>query len=170
VCPPEVVAIKGKEIEGDAEAVEALIEMLRAAVAEGIGNWQVSAGYRSIAYQQQLMDDKVAALIRDNGLSREKAKTAAQKTVALPGESEHHTGLAFDITVPGTTFAGTRQAKWLAQRCHEFGFVQRYQEHKESITGFLAEAWHYRYVGVEAASVMVQNDWCLEEYVENMRR
>lgn len=166
VCPSEVVKIKGKDIQGDAEAVNALIEMLRAAVAEGIGDWQISAGYRSIAYQQQLLDNKVAELMKSNGLSRANAKSAALKTVAPPGASEHHTGLAFDITVPGTSFAGTRQATWLAQHCYAFGYVLRYQEHKEKITGYIAEAWHFRYVGRKAAAAMQENDWCLEEYVD----
>jgi len=166
VCPSSVVSIKGREIEGDAQAVDALIVMLRAAIGEGIGNWQISAGYRSLRYQQSLLDDKIAEYRRNNNLSRERARTAALKTVAPPGASEHHTGLAFDITVPGASFAGTKQAKWLAENSYRYGFILRYQEHKEGITGFLAEAWHFRYVGVEAATVMKRNDWCLEEYID----
>ena len=165
VCPRDVVSIKGRDIEGDAAAVDALIAMLRAAIADGVGNWQISAGYRSFRYQQTLLDNKIAELRRTNNLSRDRARQAALKTVAPPGASEHHTGLAFDITVPGASFAGTKQAKWLAENSYKFGFVLRYQAHKEEITGFIAEAWHFRYVGVEAARVMVYNDWCLEEYV-----
>jgi len=166
VCPGNVVSIKGRDIEGNAAAVDALIVMLRAAIDDGIGNWQISAGYRSLRYQQRLLDDKVAELMRTNNLSRDRARTAALKTVALPGASEHHTGLAFDITVPGVSFAGTKQAQWLAENSYRFGFIFRYQAHKEEITGFLAEAWHYRYVGVEVATVMKRNDWCLEEYID----
>ncbi len=165
VCPSDIVKIKGKAIEGEAEAVEALIRMLRAAVADGLGNWQISAGYRSIRYQQQLLDEKTSELMKSNGLSRANARSAALKTVALPGASEHHTGLAFDVTVPGTSFAGTKQAQWLAEHCHEYGYILRYQKHKEEITGILAEAWHFRYVGIPAALTMFENDWCLEEYV-----
>ena len=168
VCPANIVKIKGSEILGNPVAVDALIEMLRAAVADGVGDWQISAGHRSYGYQQQLFDDKVAALMRDNNLSREKAKSAALKTVAPPGCSEHHTGLAFDITVPGTTFAGTPQAKWLAAHAHRYGFILRYQAHKEELTGYLAEAWHYRYVGVGPATRMFENDWCLEEYLDRL--
>jgi len=166
VCPSNVVSIKGRDIEGDAQAVDALIVMLRAAIDDGIGNWQISAGYRSLRYQQSLLDDKIAEYRRNNNLSRERARTAALKSVAPPGASEHHTGLAFDITVPGVSFAGTKQAKWLAENSYRFGFILRYQAHKEEITGFLAEAWHFRYVGVEAATVMARNDWCLEEYID----
>lgn len=166
VCPADLVKIKGKDIQGDPEAVEALITMLRGAAADGIVNMQISAGYRSFSYQKKLFDEKVASLRKNNNLSKAKATSAANKTVALPGTSEHHTGLAFDITVPGTSFAGTAQAKWLHAHCHEYGYILRYQKHKESITGYLAEAWHFRYVGKEAAAIIAKNDWCLEEYIE----
>ena len=167
VCPADVVTIKGKDIQGDPVAVNALIKMLRGAIAEGIGDWQVSAGYRTYAYQQRLFDDKVASLRRERNLSRTDAISAAGKTVALPGASEHHTGLTFDLTVPGVSFAGTKQANWLAVHCHEYGYILRYQSHKEAITGYIAEAWHFRYVGREAARIMVENDWCLEEYIDH---
>jgi D-alanyl-D-alanine carboxypeptidase len=166
VCPADVVKIKGKDIQGDPAAAAALVVMLRAAIAEGVGNWQISAGYRSYAYQQQMLDNKIAELRKSNGLSRANARSAALKTVAPPGASEHHTGLAFDVTVPGVSFAGTKQAKWLAAHCHEYGFILRYQAHKEKITGYLAEAWHFRYVGIGPATTMVRNDWCLEEYLQ----
>lgn len=168
VCPAELVKIKDKDTQGDPEAVEALVAMLRGAESDGIHNMQISAGYRSMRYQQKLFDDKVASLRKNNNLSKAKATSAANKTVARPGTSEHHTGLAFDITVPGTTFAGTAQAKWLHAHCHEYGYILRYQKHKEAITGYLAEAWHFRYVGKEAAATMAANDWCLEEYIEDL--
>jgi D-alanyl-D-alanine carboxypeptidase len=170
VCPSNVMHIKGKDIQGNPVAVEALIQMLSAALDDGIGEWQISAGYRSYRYQQQLMDEKVSSLMNTNDLSRAKAQQAARKTVAPAGCSEHHTGLAFDITVAGVTFAGTEQHQWLAAHCHEYGFILRYQAHKEALTGYLAEAWHYRYVGVGPAAVMVEHDWCLEEYVESGRQ
>ena len=68
--------------------------------------------------------------------------------MADPGSSEHHTGLAFDITVAGTIFKGTEQQIWLHEHCWDYGFIIRYQEDKEKITGFLAECWHIRYVGL----------------------
>lgn len=161
-----LVNIKGSDIQAHPEVVEAFNRMLAAAAAEGITNWQVSAGYRSYDYQQKLLDDKIAAYKRENNLSDEKAREAALKQVALPGSSEHHTGLALDITVPGTTFKGTKQEIWMAANCHRFGFVVRYQAHKESITGIVAEAWHIRYVGERVAQRMVEEDWCLEEYIQ----
>lgn len=168
VCPAELVKIKGSDIQGDATATEALITMLTAATQEGITNWQVSAGYRSYDYQQKLVDNQVYKYRKENGLSKEKALQATYQTVAPAGASEHQTGLAFDITVPGVSFKGTTQQKWLHAHCHEYGFVVRYQEEKKSITGYLAEAWHIRYVGTDVAAVMTQNNWCLEEYFDHM--
>ena len=164
-CDSSIVKIKGSGIEGEKVAVDALMDMLRAAHAEGITVWQVSAGWRSVNYQRQLFNDKVAEY-RAEGFSQKNAESAASKTVADPGASEHHTGLAFDITVPGTTFAGTKQAKWLAENCWDYGFILRYTADKEHITGFVAEAWHFRYVGVDHAIRMRDQQLCLEEYIE----
>ena len=91
-------------------------------------------------------------------------------TVAPAGTSEHQTGLAFDVTVPGVSFTGTEQQKWLHQHCHEYGFVVRFTKEKQELTGFIAESWHIRYVGLEAAQNMTKNNWCLEEYVQNVLR
>lgn len=167
-CPKDIVKIKGKDIQGEAQAVTALNIMLEDAVAEGIDNWQVSAGYRSYSYQQSLVDTQVKKYRNVNGLSKEKALIAVYKLVAPAGASEHQTGLAFDITVPGVSFKGTKQQKWLHANCNAYGFIIRYTEDKVAITGYHAEAWHIRYVGVEAANVMMYNDWCLEEYIENI--
>ena len=164
-CDGSVVKIKANGIDGQRIAVDALMEMLRAAEAEGISNWQVSAGYRSISYQQKLLDNKIYEY-RQQGKSASAARSAALKLVALPRASEHHTGLAFDITVPGKSFKGTKQCTWLAEHCWEYGFIIRYTEEKESITGITAEPWHIRYVGVSHAIIMRDEDLCLEEYVE----
>ncbi len=164
VLPSSLVTVKDSETEGDRTAVNALKTMLQAAQDEGIGDWQISAGYRSYAYQQKLFDRQVQEY-RSQGFSQEKAVSATRNTVADPGTSEHHTGLAFDITVPGTTFKGTRQQKWLHENCWDYGFVIRYQENKEKITGFIAECWHIRYVGLPHSTVMHDHDWCLEEYL-----
>lgn len=166
-CDSSVVTIKGSEIEGEKEAVDALMAMLRAAIDGGVKNWQISAGYRSVSYQKTLWDNKVYEY-RQQGLSGADAQKATAKYVAVPGASEHHTGLAFDITVPGQSFPLTEQSKWLATNCWEFGFILRYTEEKQGITGINAEPWHIRYVGQPHARIMRDNDWCLEEYIEQM--
>lgn len=163
-CDADVVTIKANGIEGERVAVDALQAMLRDAHADGVTVWQVSAGYRSVSYQQQLLDNKIYEY-RKQGMSGSKARSAALKTVALPGASEHHTGLAFDITVPGKAFKGTVQASWLAEHCWDYGFILRYTEEKEAITGIAAEPWHIRYVGVEHALIMREAGLCLEEYI-----
>ncbi len=167
VCPSDIVTIKGSEIQGEKEAVDALVTMLRAAHNDGITVWQVSAGYRSVAYQQQLFDEQVAAYVAD-GKKRADAISATKLTVADPGASEHHTGLAFDITVPGTTFKGTQQALWLAAHCWDYGFIIRYEEDKQKITGFIAEPWHIRYVGLPHSTIMRDHGWALEEYLQQL--
>jgi LAS superfamily LD-carboxypeptidase LdcB len=166
-CPSDLVTIKGSEIQGEKEAVDALIVMLQAAHTDGIKDWQVSAGYRSVAYQQELFDQQVAAYIAD-GRKRSDAISATSLTVADPGASEHHTGLAFDITTPGTTFKGTPQALWLSAHCWEYGFIIRYEEDKQKITGFLAEPWHIRYVGLPHSTIIRDHAWCLEEYLDSL--
>ncbi len=164
-CDASIVSIKGSEIQGARVAVDALLAMLTQAQTEGIDSWQVSAGYRSVAYQQELYDEKVYEY-RQQGMSGSQARSAAGKLVALPGCSEHHTGLAFDITVPGKSFGGTKQAKWLEEHCWEWGFILRYPADKTDITGITNEPWHFRYVGIEAATEMHETGECLEEYIE----
>ena len=164
-CDASIVSIKGSEIQGARVAVDALLAMLTQAQAEGIDSWQVSAGYRSVAYQQELYDEKVYEY-RQQGMSGSQARSAAGKLVALPGCSEHHTGLAFDITVPGKSFGGTKQAKWIEEHCWEWGFILRYPADKTDITGITNEPWHFRYVGIEAATEMHETGECLEEYIE----
>ena len=145
--------------------MDALITMLTAAKNEGVTNWQISAGYRSYKYQKQLFDNSVQKFM-NQGSSRSAAVSSTRLTVADPGASEHHTGLAFDVTVPDKSFAGTKQCAWLHENCWEYGFVVRYQADKEKITGFIAEAWHIRYVGLPHSTYMRENNLCLEEYIQ----
>lgn len=166
-CDSSLVKIKYDGTQGVREAVDALLEMLRAAKNDGITNWQVSAAYRSYQDQVDIMEDNVKSYMNNNGLSRKQAESAAKQTVADPGTSEHHTGLAFDMTVPGTSsFKGTQQQKWLHKYCWDYGFIIRYTDEKQDITGFLGEEWHIRYVGTEHSKIMQEKDWCLEEYLK----
>lgn len=169
VIPSSVLKVKYKGTQGNRTAVEALGRMLEDAMEDGVGNWQVSSAYRGYAAQQSLVDDSVAKYKKNNpSWTKERCLSATYQTVAPAGTSEHMTGLAFDITVPGVSFTGTEQQKWLHKHCYEYGFVVRFTEDKQSLTGFLAESWHFRYVGTEAAAVMTFNDWCLEEYHDKM--
>lgn len=165
--PSDLVYVKGSEIEGDKEAAAALQALFETAKADGVTGFQISAGYRSVAYQQQLFDAKVAQYLKD-GRKKESAISATKLTVAVPGASEHHTGLAFDITVQGTIFKGTPQQIWLHKHCWDYGFIVRYQADKEKITGILAEDWHIRYVGIQHSAVMRDENLCLEEYWDKL--
>ncbi|HIW32227.1 MAG TPA: M15 family metallopeptidase [Candidatus Paenibacillus intestinavium] len=140
-------------------AATALEEMFAAAEVDGIYLAGVSA-YRSHETQKALFNRYVE---RDG---YEKAKTYS----AEPGTSEHETGLAIDIS--GSTgkcaaedcFAGTVEAIWLANNAAEYGFIIRYPEGKEDITGYKYEPWHLRFVGVEIAKEIESEGLTLEEY------
>lgn len=141
------------------EAAHALEKMFADAETQNLHLAGVSA-YRSYQTQQSLFDNYVS---RD-GL--ENAKTYS----ALPGTSEHETGLAIDVTTADGAcaaqdcFGDTNEAKWLAEHGHEYGFIIRYPEGKENITGYKYEPWHIRYVGVDAATEIYKNNITLEEY------
>lgn len=166
-CDSSLVKIKYDGTQGVREAADALIRMLEAAKADGITNFQVSAAYRSYADQQRIFDNKVKSFQNNNpDWSLSRCRSAASVTVADPGASEHHTGLAFDMTVPNTsTFLGTKQCSWLHEHCWEYGFILRYTDEKQKITGFAGEAWHIRYVGTQHSLAMQQSGQCLEEYL-----
>lgn len=167
-CDPELVKIKYESIRGVREAVDALVRMLEGARADGVTRWQVSAGYRSLADQERMLENRIRTNLKNHpDWSRSRARRSALRTVAEPGASEHHLGLSFDVNVPGASaFAGTKQCKWLHAHCWEYGFIVRYQEGKEAVTGFAPEAWHIRYVRTEHSLIMRDEGLCLEEYLE----
>ena len=169
VLSADIVKVKYTGTKANRTAVEALGKMLSAAISEGVSNFQISSAYRTYSEQQKLVDNSVAKYQKNNpSWSRDRCLSATYQTVAPAGSSEHQTGLAFDITVPGVSFTGTEQQKWLHQHCAEYGFIVRFMAEKQKLTGFVAESWHFRYVGVEAAKTITQNNWCLEEYIEKM--
>ena len=86
------------------------------------------------------------------------ARAKALQSVAIPGTSEHHLGLAVDIV-------GTAAQAWLAEHCWEYGFILRYTGDKAHITGIIDEPWHFRYVGTEVSLDMQYSGLCLEEYL-----
>ncbi len=163
--PDSLLILKDEGVRASRPAVDALVQMIQAAKAGGLDVWQVSEGYRTLERQQQLFDNQVRTYMEDDELSESQARSATEKTVARPGTSEHHTGLAFDLTVPGYFFGDTPQAEWLEENCWNYGFILRYTANKEDITGFLPEPWHVRYVGNAHATFMRDNNLALEEYL-----
>ena len=124
----------------------------------------VRDGYRTNEEQRQLLEERIQ-LYLSQGYSRESAEKKAQEWVAVPGTSEHEIGLAVDIN-PDYSYGYTQNVyQWLGKNAHKYGFILRYPEGKEHITGIANEPWHYRYVGVEAATEIYQSGLCLEEYL-----
>ena len=90
---------------------------------------------------------------------------AADTYSARAGHSEHQTGLAFDLNSLEESFGETREGIWLREHCWEYGFIIRYPKGKESITGYMYEPWHVRYLGKSAAKSVFESGLCLEEYL-----
>lgn len=143
------------------EAAGALEEMFTAAENDSIPLAGVSA-YRSHTTQKSLFE----RYVKRDGLV--KARTYS----AFPGTSEHETGLAIDISgsdgkcAAADCFGGTKEALWLEEHAHEFGFIIRYMKGKEAITGYQYEPWHLRYVGTELAAELKESGETLEEYYD----
>lgn len=136
------------------EALNAFNNMKKEASKNGI-SLKIVSGYRSYETQAAIFKKNV------NLYGEEKANTFSAK----PGQSEHQTGLAFDINSTEWAFADTAEGKWLAENCHKFGFIIRYPKGKEELTGYVYEPWHIRYIGISAATEIKNLGVCLEEYL-----
>ncbi len=129
----------------------------------------VCSAYRSQATQTRLYREKIARL-RAQGFSKEAAAAEAGRWVAVPGTSEHQTGLALDLVSLDYQLLDEKQAEtpeqqWLMAHSWEYGFILRYPTEKSALTGIGYEPWHYRYVGREAAAAIHRRGICLEEYL-----
>ena len=133
----------------------------------------VCSAYRPHATQIRLHDNKIARL-RYAGYSYEAAVEEAGRWVAVPGTSEHETGMALDIVsysyqLLDEAQENTAEQKWFMEHCWEYGFILRYPKDKTEITGIGYEPWHYRYVGRETAAKMKESGLCLEEYIASLQ-
>ncbi len=123
---------------------------------------ELTSGYRSEKEQEALYKNKVKEY-RELGHSKREAVNLTNKFAAKPGYSEHETGLAADIN---SKDGDSRELyTWLEDNSYKYGFILRYPQEKEDITGIEYEPWHYRYVGTEAAEYIYHNDMTLEEYL-----
>ena len=147
-----------EELEKD--AIDAAKRMMKSAEEDGVVI-KIRSGYQYYSIQSTLYNNYV----------RRDGKEAADKYSAVPGYSEHQTGLAFDFTTSDTItsigdwFTDTIQAKWLYENAYKYGFIIRYPEGKEDITGYQYESWHYRYIGEEHSIHFAMNNLTLEEYL-----
>ena len=137
--------------------------MIQDADAQGIKLW-VSSGYRSNERQKELFSNKVRKYM-GQGYTREESETLADTIVAKPGTSEHNLGLAVDLNGVRDDFCDTKEFAWLNENAANYGFILRYDNHKQKVTGKIYEPWHFRFVGQEHAKKMKEKDLRLEEYV-----
>ncbi|SJZ45265.1 M15 family metallopeptidase [Anaerorhabdus furcosa] len=159
---PNVLATKdGLQIRQ--EAATALEDMFNAAKEEGI-TLRLGSGYRSYSTQNRLFNNYVA----------KDGEEAANRYSARPGQSEHQTGWAVDISDGSmnnwlkNSFKNTPEGIWLAENSYKYGFVLRYTEEKEEVTGYIYEPWHFRYIGLEEAQKITESGLTLEEFYNYM--
>lgn len=146
-------------------AAAALEEMFAAAKEEKGYVLLAVSGYRAYGTQQLLFNNKVASV---------GSKEAAQKKVAPAGASEHQLGLAMDVLsenfrLLNSGFLDTEEGKWLYENCHRFGFIVRYKKEWSNITGYSAEPWHFRYLGVSHATAVSKLNIPYETYASKAR-
>jgi D-alanyl-D-alanine carboxypeptidase len=145
-----------ENIQVDKSCVEDLTEMLAACRAAGTPI-TLTAGYRSPEEQLSLFENEVSRQ-RAAGRDADTAYLLAEQRVGTPGTSEHQLGLAIDVQ-------GTAAQEWMRENAWRYGFILRYPEGSESVTGRSADSSHYRYVGLTAAEQIQTLDICLEEYM-----
>ncbi len=149
------------------EAAAALEAMFAAARKEAHVTLVSVSGYRDYGKQERIYGSKLKSVHGD--------EEAADEYVARPGTSEHQTGLTMDIGQSSgkdtleSGFGGTRGGRWCRENAWRFGFILRYDEGWEDITGYSFEPWHFRYVGVEHAARIHENEMPLEEYLKIIR-
>lgn len=128
--------------------------------ATGIGNVVILSSYRSVEYQKGLYEQDLARTGRDYSDS-----------VTKPGHSEHHTGLTFDLAYVADDgswpfYDGHGDYGWINENCWKYGFIIRYPEGKQDVTGIIPEPWHFRFVGQAHAEMVTKSGLCYEEYME----
>lgn len=174
---PEGYVVELEEVEDghqvDKRIVESLKQMLADARKEGLSPL-ICSSYRTNDKQQKLYNNKVREYERW-GCSSEEAEELASYWVAIPGTGEHETGLAVDIVSRDYQILDEKQEqtdvqKWLIENSYKYGFTLRYPTDKKDITMINYEPWHYRYVGIDNATYMKEQDMCLEEYIDYLKQ
>ena len=160
-------AIPGTEQSVDKRIYEPLMTMIGDMKDQGLSPI-VCSGYRTLDKQEKLFNRKVLSFVKA-GHTKEESYNLARQTISIPGSGEHCLGLAVDFYTRRyhkleRAFEDTPESKWLVEHAQDYGFVMRYGENKTDITGIQYEPWHYRYVGVEAANYMKDNELSLEEF------
>ncbi len=159
------------ELELDNTAIKALEAMMMEMRSAGFSDIYVTSAYRSYSYQSGLYNTYIENEMKANpSLTREEAIKIVETYSAVPGYSEHHTGLCVDFITTDmveltNVFAEKEVYDWLCANAWKFGFILRYPEDKVDVTGYSYESWHWRFVGrAHALSVLREGD-CFEEYM-----
>lgn len=143
-----------------------LIEMRKAAEKDNVYLY-IRSAYRTRKDQKKAFSNTVSGYV-NQGNSRRVARNRTEQVVARPGYSEHHTGLAIDFSLDSNAEKQAEMWEWLSKNAYKYGFILRYPEGKEQITGYTFEPWHYRYVGREHAQSIFYKDLLLEEYLKSL--
>ena len=143
------------------DAATALEDMFAAAKEDGVA-LSIVSGYRSYSKQSTIYGRKKA----------QQGQAAADRVSARPGTSEHQLGLAMDVARKGSTqlntkFGTTKEGEWIKANAHRFGFIVRYLEGYEEVTGYMYEPWHVRYVGMEHALALYESALPMEWYMSD---
>ena len=138
----------------DDESLSAFYIMQSDAAYEGLDLY-ISSDFRSYETQDRLY----------NNYASYDGYELADTYSARPGHSEHQTGMAFDLNTIDNAFADTAEGQWIKENCHKYGFIIRYPEGKEHITGYIYEPWHIRYLGVDKATEVYESGLTLEEFL-----
>lgn len=172
---PVDLTLDEKDISLESTAAAAAVTLLRDLHTQGYADIRITSGYRSYDYQQRVFNYNINVKEKENHpeLSREEREAIVLTYSARPGQSEHQTGLCMDIISVDhkkldETFAQNPVYEYLLVHAHEYGFILRYPEGKESITKYTYEPWHYRYVGVEVATAIHESGLTLEEYLDEV--
>lgn len=161
------VIVESFNVEMEERIVEPYTKLYRQAQADGISLW-ISSAYRSPERQEELFEREVEQNLQQ-GMTEAEAVQKAETAVQRPYYSEHNTGLAIDFNGVTEGFKDDEAYQWLMEHAEEYGFILRYPEGKEDITGIMYEPWHFRYVGPENAIRMNELGLCLEEYIQYLK-
>ncbi len=161
------VLLEYRELKLLPVTLKALYSMAEAAKKENVKGFIINSAYRSLTSQKQIFDSNLNSF-KKNSKTSEEAYAKTRQLVALPGNSEHHTGLAADIfSVNGrhrNDFEDTKEQVWLNMNLHKYGFIIRYPKDKTKETAAVYEPWHIRYVGIPLSTYMKEQNLCLEEF------
>lgn len=165
---PDTWTVELKQLDGgqavDSRIYPELQAMFDACRAAGLKP-MVKTSYRTYEDQKDMLILKYRQY-KNSGSSHSDAQAQALKVAAYPGYSEHQLGLAVDIDSADTQTCSNESVwDWMKRHCQEYGFIWRYPAVKTQITGISNEDWHFRYVGKEAATYIMENQLCLEEYL-----